>query len=87
MRVLIFTKTDESYLSERNLEDFEKNLKVSDYDVQKYFIDSVEGGHKAQLYDIYLVPSVVVTTDDGHYIQCWRGSMPMVADVKNYLSI
>jgi len=44
--------------------------------------DSEEAKTLAQLYDIYSVPAVLVTSDSGLFIELWQGEVPSVSDVR-----
>jgi hypothetical protein len=50
-------------------------------------IDSVAGGHLAELYDVVQYPAFLVLADDGQLIKQWSGPYaPLMDDVLGYLN-
>ncbi len=80
MKVNIFTKDDgpESREALRLGED----LVAEGYLVTMLGWDEEEAQSLLELYDIYTSPSVLVTTDNGVYIELWQGSVPSISEVK-----
>jgi len=85
MKVLVFSKKDISVIEENYLKDFYNTLQRDNYDVVSIDTEEVDGIAKAEIYDIYSTPSVVVTTNEGLFIQGWKGEIPPLSEVKYYL--
>lgn len=50
-------------------------------------LNSEESTLQSQLYDIYSSPSLVVTQDDGKFVECWRGEVPIESEIKNFMRL
>jgi hypothetical protein len=84
MKLLVFTK-DEGPES-RAAKELAAGLEEDKYQVEYLEADSDESLQRAELYDIYSFPSFVVVSDDGSQIERWRGTQPLVSDLKHFLS-
>jgi len=87
MRVLVFTKEEQSYFEEKALDEFESNIVSSNTEIKRIDIYDVEGCMQAKVYDVLCTPSVILTTDDGTYIYGWPGTIPSSIEVKHYLTM
>jgi len=75
-------------------EDFENDFiqemidRVADegFEVEHYDLDSDEAHLQAEVYNIFTSPSFVVAGGDGTEVEAWRGTIPTVADVINFLN-
>jgi hypothetical protein len=49
-------------------------------------VNSIEGAHKAELYDILHYPAVLAINEDGSIINSWVGDqLPLIDEVAGYL--
>jgi hypothetical protein len=75
-------------------EDFENDYlqevieKVADegYEVESYDLDSDDAHTLAEIYNIMTSPSLVVAGNDGREVEVWRGRIPSVSEVLNFLN-
>jgi hypothetical protein len=56
------------------------------YDVESYDIDSEEAHVQAEIYDIMTSPSFVVAGSDGREVEVWRGKIPAVGDIMEFMA-
>jgi hypothetical protein len=84
MKVYIFTKEDGPEM--REAKEFGANLTTEGYDVEYYDCDEELSTPKIEIYDIYSYPTFVIAREDGSEIECWRGTVPIAGDFKNFLN-
>jgi hypothetical protein len=80
MKVTILTKDDDALSREATA--LGKQLVFEGYTVVDLDLESEDGQSLARLYDVYSSPAVLVTTDNGGYIELWQGEVPLVGDVR-----
>lgn len=83
MLVKIFTKDD--YPESREAKEIGARLESEDFTVEYYDADDQHVTEMIELYDIYSYPSFVVATEEGMEIECFRGQIPLLSDLKMYL--
>jgi hypothetical protein len=72
----------------RSVEEFVQNLErvYAGHDVVLTDVNSVEGSHQAEVYDILQYPGILVLADDGSVVNSWVGDqLPRIDDVAGYL--
>jgi hypothetical protein len=72
----------------RSVEEFSQNFERNypESPMSLLDIDSIEGTHLIELYDILEFPSVLVLADDGSLINSWVGEpLPLIDDVAGYM--
>ena len=80
MKVTILTQDDGP--ESREALDLGNRLQAEDYPVITLDWEDEEARSLADLYDIYSAPAVLVTTDNGVYLELWQGDVPTMSDVK-----
>lgn len=84
MILKIFTKDD--YSESRDAKEFGSRLETEGYSVEYHDADDQHVAEMLELYDIYSYPTFLVVTEDGQEIECWRGLIPLVSDLKMFLN-
>jgi hypothetical protein len=72
----------------RSVEEFSQNFERNypESPISLMNIDSIEGTHLIELYDILEFPSVLVLADDGSLINSWIGEpLPLIDDVAGFM--
>lgn len=80
MKTILITKEDDS--SCRDMRVLADELRELGSDVFEYNWDDIEAQPLIALYDIYNTPCVLITTDEGTYINMWQGEMPSFSEVR-----
>ncbi len=80
MKVSILTR-DESPES-REATRLGEDLSAEGYLVTQLEWEAEDSQGLIELYDIYSAPAVLVTTDNGVYIELWQGSVPALSEVR-----
>lgn len=57
-----------------------------EFEVIIYDMDEPDTIQPAEIYQIFNTPTFVVTDADGREINSWRGLIPPIDELKNYLS-
>lgn len=70
--------------ADRDIEYLQRRLQESLMSVEIMDADSRTGIALCQLYDLMDRPAVVVTDDDGTFIQSWQGQLPSAEEVGAY---
>lgn len=84
MKVKIFIRGDAPEM--RDAQELADRVKESsDIEIETLDIEDREGKEVAEVYDIYAVPSFLVTTDDGVFINSWVGKVPAEFELKNVI--
>lgn len=84
MKLLIFTKGESP--ETRAAKERGAELEAEHYTVEYLDAESDEATQRVDIYDLYSFPSFVVTADDGSQLECWRGVVPLVSDLKHFLN-
>ena len=77
--------TEEDFENDYLIEIIER-AEEEGYTVEKLDTDSEEAHLQTELYNIYVSPSFVVAGVDGTEIESWRGRIPPLGDVMEFLS-
>lgn len=86
MKTLILYQPRSEY--SRSVEEFVQNLERTYPDVHPTLtdVDSLEGSHLAELYDVMQYPAIIVLADDGSLVNSWVGDrLPLIDAVAGYL--
>lgn len=84
MLVKIFINEDTP--EARQSKELGERLEAEGYSVELVTSDSLEATQAIELYDIYSYPSFVVVRDDGSQLEIWRGTVPLISDLKHFLN-
>lgn len=86
MKLRIFIQGDAPEM--RDAKDLADRVKDSvDVDIETLDIEDREGKEVAEVYDITSVPSFLVTTDDGAFINSWIGRVPAEFELKGAIGV
>ncbi|MBI2797957.1 hypothetical protein HYX70_01485 [Candidatus Saccharibacteria bacterium] len=85
MKALIFTDKHSSFNTE--LQSLLRELSRRHMALNQVDVNSRDGSSKAQLYDIFSAPAVVLTRDDGAPVASWRHNIPRADDVSYQMGI
>jgi hypothetical protein len=83
MLLKVFTKEDG--LDTNNAINLSKELEPEEFQVEYLDLDAPESYQQAEIYRIFCSPSFVVTDGEGREINSWRGVIPSLDEIKNYL--
>lgn len=83
MIVKVFTK-DEGPETRESLE-LGASLESENYVVEYYDADEPATTQLLELYDVYSFPTFIVTGETGEQIEIWRGTLPLLSDIKLFL--
>jgi hypothetical protein len=86
LRALILYRPFSEY--SRSVEEFVQNFERTypENAVVLMDVDSIEGSHMVELYDILQYPAVLVLTGDGSMINSWVGvPLPLIDDVAGFM--
>jgi glutaredoxin len=61
-------------------------LKKEGVPVLSYDLDTIEGLAEASFYSILSTPSIVIEDEEEREVMSWRGMVPTLQEVKQYLS-
>jgi len=78
---LLFTKDSPQ---EREIEYLNKRLEQLQVTTKVLEADSVEGSALTENYDLPQRPAVIVTRDDGSFVQGWQGELPTAEDISYF---
>lgn len=84
MILKIFTQQDNEQTDEAL--ELGKALEQEGFEVEYLDLDQSDTHQLAEIFDVYLSPSFVITQNDGREISSWKGSLPPLSEIKNYLS-
>jgi len=84
MILKVFTKEDGPGTEEAL--DLAKEMEENDFQVEYYDFDQPETYKLAEIFEIFSVPSFVVTQADGREVSAWRGEIPSIDEIKNFMS-
>lgn len=84
MKLLVFTK--EEGPETRAAKELGALLEGEHYQVEYLEAESAEAQQRAEIFDIYSYPSFVVVQDNGSQLERWRGTVPLISDLKHFLS-
>lgn len=79
MKVLIFV--EESGPESRAAAELVEKVKVDVDNVVSYQWGDEDTGNIASLYDIYTTPAVLITRDDGTFVELWQGQLPTASEI------
>ena len=87
MKLLVFYRqnTEHTRGVEEYLHDLTTSHDVDENDVTVIDPDTEAGSASAVLYDILSFPGLVVTSNDGRYIQGWSGGLPLMDELMGYM--
>lgn len=86
MKLRIFIEGDAPEM--RDAQECGERIKEnSNVEIEILDIEDREGKEVAEVYDIYAVPSFLVTTDDGVAINSWIGQMPAEFELKGAIGV
>ena len=87
MKLLVFyrQKAEHTRRVEQYLHDLGTSHDVDESDVTVIDPDTEAGSSSAVLYDIVSFPGLVVTSNDGRYIQSWSGELPLMDELMGYM--
>jgi hypothetical protein len=60
-------------------------LKKEGVPVLNYDLDTIDGLAEASFYSILSTPSIVIEDEEEKEVACWRGVVPTLHEVKQYL--
>jgi hypothetical protein len=81
--VLYHLKSDHSGKVEDFIHDFKR---FKNKDLEKVSLETVEGSHLAQLYDIVRYPAILIIGPDGKLQKFWQGeTLPLMDEVDAHL--
>jgi hypothetical protein len=86
MKTLILYRPNSEHA--RSVEEFVRHLEQVYPESQPILtdIDSIEGGHQAELYDVMQYPAILVLAEDGSVVMSWVGDqLPLIDEVAGYL--
>ncbi len=63
-----------------------KELKKVGVSVRSYDLDTIDGLAEASFYSILSTPSIVLEDEEEKEVMSWRGTVPTLQEVKQYLS-
>lgn len=63
-----------------------KELKKEGVQVFQYDVDTLDGLAEASFYSVLSTPSVIIEDEEEREVMSWRGIVPTVQEVKEYLS-
>jgi len=78
MKTYLFVAEDGETAQTFNREAVERGLVV-----QQHTGDESESIRLRQLYDVTTRPAVLVTLEDGSYVQMWQGRLPTIAELNH----
>lgn len=84
MKLLIFTQGESP--ETRAAKELGAELEAEKQVVQYLDGESADASQPSELYDVYSYPTFVVARDDGSELECWRGTMPLISDLKHFLN-
>ncbi|MDO8507973.1 MAG: hypothetical protein Q7S53_05425 [bacterium] len=88
MKLRIFIQGDAPEMRDaKDLADRVKDSVVDNVDIETLDIEDREGKEVAEVYDITTVPSFLVTTDDGVFINSWVGKIPAEFELKGAIGV
>lgn len=61
-------------------------LQQEGYPVRHYDLDTLDGLAEASFYSILSTPSIIIEDDEEREVVSWRGVVPTLQEVKQYLS-
>lgn len=85
MVLKVFTKEDNPDLQAAL--DLAKSLEDEGFEVEYFDLDQPESQQLAQIFEIFVSPSFVVTEEDSREVEAWRGTIPTASDIKNFLRL
>ncbi len=62
-----------------------KELKREGVKVFQYDLDTIDGLAEASFYSILSTPSVIIEDEEEREVMSWRGIVPTIQEVKQYL--
>lgn len=85
--MLVFYKPNSEHarMVEVFLHDLQKQHDVDQENLRILDFDSREGIEQARIYDVMSTPAIVITDNNGSYVQSWVGEeLPLMRDVAAY---
>ncbi|PID31192.1 hypothetical protein CSA80_03905 [Candidatus Saccharibacteria bacterium] len=83
--VLYRPRSEHARKVEAFLRDLQKQHDVDKSSLRILDVDSKEGVEVARIYDVMLMPAIIVTSNDGGYVCSWAGEeLPLMRDVAAY---
>ena len=67
------------------VKDIGTELKKEGLPVSNYDLDTMDGLAEASFYSILSTPSIVIEDEEEKEVACWRGVVPTLQEVKQYL--
>jgi len=61
-------------------------LKQEGFPVNQYDLDTLDGLAEASFYSILSTPSIIIEDEEEREVISWRGEVPTLQEVKQYLS-
>lgn len=84
MILKVFTKGEGP--ETRHAHELAERIEGEGFEVEYFDAEDHESTQLVELYDIYSYPAFFVTREDGTLVEQWKGSVPLEADVKMFLS-
>jgi len=63
-----------------------RELKKEGVQVSHYDLDTIDGLAEASYYSIFSTPSIIIEDEEEKEVISWRGIVPSLQEVKQYLS-
>lgn len=85
MKTLLLYRPNTDY--ERTVLDYVRDFKMqTGKDLPTMDVDSPEGSEICKIYDIVQFPAILVTDNDGKYLNLWVGeTLPQIGEVSYYV--
>jgi Thioredoxin domain len=61
-------------------------LKQEGFPVNQYDLDTLDGLAEASFYSVLSTPSIIIEDEEEREVISWRGEVPTLQEVKQYLS-
>ncbi len=87
MKVLVLYRPNSEHARkvEVFLHDLQKQHDVNQGSIRILDVDSREGVELARIYDVMSTPAIIITDNNGGYVQSWVGEeLPLMRDVAAY---